>query len=545
MTGKRSRIESNFEPTQETPKGKRIPRSKSVDSSVPAGNTRSQSKISQSVHTRQETDNQLNKRVEFNPNVNIITEPVPGTSNQLLSTIRSPRIILHKLPISNELVSSSTGNNSLNTKEDISPERLGELQQRLQALEQQEIDRQRGINQVNSSNNDIHSFDDDYIPINPIVDHLIVQIRDIERAETPFIQVDTTREPFCDRKEMAFTAKEISDLIKSYDGEEKALQIYIKNMDTLWNLLGDGAEAADKNRFLIVAQMKLEKKAAEAISSIDNIDSWKKIKDALIAHIKPQHSIERLELKLCTIKQHSNEKLEKYAERVQGLLNDLNDQYDLAQNAVIKTEHDRKARRAFVNGIYDSKLRDRAMAVNSKSLKESIDYTIEQELRIEDANKFTKNLYCNHCKKTNHDERDCRFKKYGGDRNGNKFNQNSNTRKYQNKQYSPPQHNQNNNSDWKQKIVCHKCNKKGHYANECRTDTSSRNNNYQHRNESSRDGENRNNKPNFRADRNFNNNRDQPGTSRNFNYTQINNEDEQVNHLERAIVHQYNSNSEN
>lgn len=543
MTGKRSRFESNFEPTQDTPKGKRIPRSKSVDLSVPARNTRSQSKISQSTHTRQETGNQLNKRVEFNPNVNLITEPIPGTSSQLLSTHRSPRIILHRLPISNELVSSSTTDNLLNTNEDIPPERLNELKQQLEVLEQQEIIRQKHLNQLNSSNNEGHSFDDDYIPINPIVDRLIAQIRDIEQVETPFIQVDTTKEPFCEKERMAFTAAEISDLIKSYDGEERALNIYIKNMDTLWNLLGN--VAADKNRFLIVAQMKLEKKAAEAISSIDNIDSWQKIKDALIAHIKPQHSIEKLELKLCTIKQYSNEKLEKYAERVQSLLNDLNDQYDLAQNAVIKTENDRKARRAFVNGIYDSKLRDRAMAINSKSLKESIEYTIEQELRIEDANKFTKNLYCNHCKKTNHNERDCRFKKYGGDRNGNKFNQNSSTRKYQNKQYSPPQHNRNDNSDWKQRVVCHKCNKKGHYANECRTDTSSRNNNYQHRNESSRDGENRNNKPNFRSDRNFNNNRDQPSTSRNFNYAQVNNENEQVNQLERAIVHQYNPNSEN
>lgn len=180
MPGKRSRFECEFESTLDTPKGKRPPRSRSADWSPPARNTRSQLKNIQPIDTRQGTSKKLNKKVEFSSNINIIPEPIQGTSSQLLSTFPSPRVVLHRLPNSFDSVTSTTENNSIgNINEDIPPERLNELQQQLEILEQQEIVRQKHINQLDSSINDNHSSDDEYIPRNLTVDRLIAQIRDI------------------------------------------------------------------------------------------------------------------------------------------------------------------------------------------------------------------------------------------------------------------------------------------------------------------------------------------------------------------------------
>lgn len=69
-------------------------------------------------------------------------------------------------------------------------------------------------------------------------------------------------------------------------------------------------------------------------------------------NINPQKNIEKAELKLATIKQASKEDVEKYAKRVEDLLDNLNKSFNFepGNNDIIRRENDRKARKAFENG---------------------------------------------------------------------------------------------------------------------------------------------------------------------------------------------------
>lgn len=98
--------------------------------------------------------------------------------------------------------------------------------------------------------------------------------------------------------------------------------------------------------------------------------------------INPQKNIEKAELKLTAIKQNTNEDVENYARRVEELLENLNKSFNTEENnEIIVKENDRKARKAFENGLLNNNLKSRAIARGNKTLREAVDYVIEQELR--------------------------------------------------------------------------------------------------------------------------------------------------------------------
>lgn len=119
MTGKRNRQISEFGSTKDTPKGKRVPRSNSVPTTTPSRVTRSQTRRELSpefrvpntptTRSRATSGNRTTKRVEFSPEVEIITRPKQGTSQQLIPEFRNPRVILQRLPtpVDQNIVSSS------------------------------------------------------------------------------------------------------------------------------------------------------------------------------------------------------------------------------------------------------------------------------------------------------------------------------------------------------------------------------------------------------------------------------------------------------
>lgn len=275
--------------------------------------------------------------------------------------------------------------------------------------------------------------------------------------------------------------KDITDLIKEYKGEEKDLNTFIKNIDKLWNYI-DGYTQNDKNRFMLVLQLKLTEKAADATKEVD-FNEWGPVKTALKENINPQKNIEKAELKLNTVKQNIKEDVEDYAKRVEELLENLNKSFSFdAGNEIVKMENDRKARKAFENGLFDASLRDRAIARGNKTFKDSVDYVTEQELRQTEFKTKNFDMYCNFCKTKTHHTKDCRR------RSSENSSQERKTEK---------------------DVTCYLCNKKGHYASECRTRNDSKNPN------------NSNNTPkHFSNDRNSShqstgNNSRSPGNSQN------------------------------
>lgn len=235
--------------------------------------------------------------------------------------------------------------------------------------------------------------------------------------------------------------REITDLIREYDGNDDTLNSFIKNTEKLWIHIADYSDE-DKNRFMLILQLKLINKAAEATKETE-FDNWENVKKDLLENINPQTNIERAELKLTTVSQERNENLEDYAKRVESLLHNLNKSFSVVKNdEVIAVESDRKARRSFENGISNRDLRNKAIARGSKTLKETIDYVIEQELRqFQFKQRDFEEKYCGFCKFKGHTYQECRKK--NANRNASFGNEN------------------------KKEVVCFKCNKKGHYANEC------------------------------------------------------------------------------
>lgn len=245
--------------------------------------------------------------------------------------------------------------------------------------------------------------------------------------------------------------KDITDLIREYNGNEKDLNSFIKNIDKLWGHIAT-YENVDKARFLLILQLKLTDKAAEATKD-SNFNSWENVKRHLLENINPQKNIEKAELKLTTVSQKSGEDLEIYVQRVESLLNDLNKSFGIErQDDIIGLENDRKARRSFENGLNNKYLRNKAIARGSKTFKETVDYVIEQELRQSQLVKIQnfEEKFCSFCKIKGHSFQECRKKTYN-----RRFTTNSEPKRF------------TNNSD----ITCYKCSKKGHYANECRSET--------------------------------------------------------------------------
>lgn len=250
------------------------------------------------------------------------------------------------------------------------------------------------------------------------------------------------------KPKMAMPIRDLTKLIPEYDGAEKNLDIFIKKVNKLWLHIAE-YDDNDKNQFLLVLQLKLTDKAAEAVQN-NEFNNWENVRDELIEHITPHRNTEKSELKLSSVRQKKDEDIEAYAKRIQEALDTLNRSFpENEQNEVIKRENNRKARKSFENGLFNPNLRSKAIAKGSTDLKEAIDYIIEQELRFSEL-KPSNNLFCTYCKKNNHLIDQCRLR-------------NANQNKSQD--FKP---NQTNKKD----ITCFKCNKKGHYANSCRSQKS-------------------------------------------------------------------------
>lgn len=138
--------------------------------------------------------------------------------------------------------------------------------------------------------------------------------------------------------------------------------------------------------------------------------------------------------------------MEAYAKKVEELLYNLNNSFNMDEdNEIIKRKNDRKARKAFENGLWDRRLRNKAISRGNKTFRESVDYVIEQELRNSAFREKHQGeeKFCTYCKSCSHSFQDCRRRR-------------------------PSQMTQSaNESQLNRDVTCYRCGQKSHYAPNC------------------------------------------------------------------------------
>lgn len=139
-----------------------------------------------------------------------------------------------------------------------------------------------------------------------------------------------------------------------------------------------------------------------------NRQNWNVIKHELLSEFAYLNSREIINSKLENLKQKTDESMVDYVDRARKLLQEKNCSY-IVLHGDQREEHDRMAKRAFIRGISEPKLRDRMITRGATSLQDAIAHAVETEY---EGVSYVPNseLYCRYCKKNGHRERDCHAK---------------------------------------------------------------------------------------------------------------------------------------
>lgn len=180
------------------------------------------------------------------------------------------------------------------------------------------------------------------------------------------------------------------------------LKLFLEKVDTLFYSAMNDAEICELYEQIL---LKINGEARDIVMAMGNLD-WENIKKSLLDHFSHLCNRNLLTSQLENLKQERDESLEKYTERARKLLRTKNAMYShLTQEQ--KSEHNRTAARAFMNGIKDYNLRNTVKTRGATSLETAIENAID--MQSDAMHSIARNeLFCRHCKTTGHREADCR-----------------------------------------------------------------------------------------------------------------------------------------
>lgn len=197
-------------------------------------------------------------------------------------------------------------------------------------------------------------------------------------------------------------------LIPKCDGSAlKELRDFIEISEPLFY---SSVNESEENEFYEQMYLQLRGEARRVVLELEDT-TWESVKSKLLSYFSYLSNKDILNCQIENLRQEKDESLTKYSERVRKLLQEKNSLYGYLTEEQ-KKEHGRMARRAFSNGISDSKLRDRLKTRGASSLEDAIAYAIELESdNLQEIPR--KEQFCGHCNTNGHREKDCRRKNEG------------------------------------------------------------------------------------------------------------------------------------
>lgn len=302
-----------------------------------------------------------------------------------------------------------------------------------------------------------------------------------ERSVTPPIPFDYQSStegsdivPQCpENEEMSdFNDKKFNSCIPEFKGNPDEVNIFIRRCDGLQSKLN----AAGKEEFYESLIYKLGGPAFKLFES-RSITNWGEFKNALRNKFEEAKPIPLLQKQLENLKQNTNEPVSAYAERLNELLNDLTastekKHVDVGIRLYLAEEQDNLARRVFREGLCGELKHRFTAGCHHMTLQQLIALAVVEEPFANKTQKYLENKIsnpsnpiqikrepreCSFCNKKGHSEYQCSFKRRSPECSFCKT-----------KGHSTAECFSKNKNRQKGEISCYRCNKSGHYANECR-----------------------------------------------------------------------------
>ncbi|XP_055326357.1 histone-lysine N-methyltransferase, H3 lysine-79 specific-like [Sitodiplosis mosellana] len=160
----------------------------------------------------------------------------------------------------------------------------------------------------------------------------------------------------------------------------------------------------ERDEFYFQVKYNLRGEARDILQHVQN--DWYEIRNALKERFTHLADRDIINSKLENLHQERKETLQQFAERARKTLMEKNSSYDNISEEQ-REDHNRTARRAFIKGIQEKKIRDR-MSIRGAS---SLESAISSALEMENETRYDvpeKEMYCLNCNRSGHRERDCR-----------------------------------------------------------------------------------------------------------------------------------------
>lgn len=231
----------------------------------------------------------------------------------------------------------------------------------------------------------------------------------------------------------------------------------LRDFIQLGNLLFQECQNENERReFYFQVKYCLRGEAREVLKYTE--DDWFLIQAAIKQRFAYLMNRNIINSKLENLHQEQKETLSQYAERARKTLIEKNNSYDEVSREQ-REDHDRTARKAFIKGIQDQKIRSRLTIRGSYSLEDAISSAIEAE-NDHRHDISDRELFCTNCNRNGHRERDCRQRSGSnniinqltralGSQNNNQYRNNNfqNSNNFQNNNTNRNNAYQNNNTN--------------------------------------------------------------------------------------------------